>query len=259
MGANDEFDKGNDAPVPPHERTWRHPAEVSNALRQEHALKAAPPPIGRRAAALVAFVSIVASATLMLVTVQKGVSDPVAEPVDASTTSLPSKTGTADGAVPVVHAYDDYYVVPSGEFAGNRLTAALPGGKRFEAEVVTTVPAKGISIVRHRAPTLRNLPYPTGQEIVTHLSTSFTAVDRTGQRLTATVGLSSHLSPAAVASQWNVGWFPLDIDGVINGVASLYVGEQLHGIAVRHQHTHFGISLDGLADLINDANDARNG
>ena len=259
MGANDEFENGNDAPLPPHERTWRHPAEVSNALRQEHALKATPPPIGRRAAALVAFVSIVASATLMLVTVQKGVSDPVAEPVDASTTSLPAKTGRVNGAVPAVHAYDDYYVVPSTEFAGNRLTAALAGGKTFDAEVVTTIATKGISIVRHRVATLRNLPYPTETNDGPGTPSSFVAVDRNGQRLNANLGISSGITPNDDVSTQESRWFPLDVDGIINGVASLYADDHLYAIAVRHDHKHFGISLADLAGIVSDVIDARHG
>lgn len=258
MGVSDEFDNENDAPLPPHERTWRHPAEVSNALRHDQILKATPPPIGRRAAALVAFVSIVASATVMLVTVQKGVSDPVTELTDASTTSLPAKTGSADGVVPVVHAYDDYYVVPSVDFMGDRLTASLPG-ETFDAEVVTTIQEKGISVIRHRAATLQNLPYPSEPELDTPQPSSFVAVDRSGQRLNADVGLSSDSSSTDVDVRWRHGWFPLDVDGVINGVAALYAGSRLDGIAVRHNHMHFGISLDGLADYVNDAIDAQNG
>lgn len=259
MGVSDEFDNENDAPLPPHERTWRHPAEVSNALRHEQTLKATPPPIGRRAAALVAFVSIVASATVMLVTVQKGVSDPVTELTDASTTSLPAKTGPATGAVPVVHAYDDYFVVPSADVTGDRLTATLPGDETFDAEVVTAIKEKGISIIRHRAATLRNLPYPSEPDPVTQQPSSFVAVDRSGQRLTANVGLSSDSSSTDVDMRSRHGWFPLDVDGVINGVAALYAGAQLDGIAVRHNHMHFGISLDGLADYVNDAIGAQDG
>lgn len=259
MGVSDEFDNENNAPVPPHERTWRHPAEVSDAMRHDHALKATPPPIGRRAAALVAFVSLVASATLMLVTVQKGVSDPVAEPADASSTSLPPKTGTPSGAVPAIHAYDDYYVVPSADFAGDRLTVALPGGKTFDAEVVTTIATKGISIIRHRAATLRNLPYPTETDDDPGTPSSFVAVDRSGQRLNAHPGISSGATPTNRFSTQEPRWFPLDVEGIINGVASLYVQDRPYAIAVRHNHMHFGILLTDLALIINDAIDGRNG
>lgn len=258
MGVSDEFDNENNAPVPPHERTWRHPAEVSNAMRHDHALKATPPPIGRRAAALVAFVSLVASATLMLVTVQKGVSDPVAEPADASSTSLPPKTGTPSGAVPAIHAYDDYYVVPSADFAGDRLTVALPDGKTFDAEVVTTLATKGISVVRDRS-TGSGRPLNTQQFATPGDAVSFVAIDRMGHRFTVHPGIDSGMMSNASSTSGTSKWYPLDVEGIINGVASLYVNDRPYAIAVRHNHMHFGILLTDLALIINDALDGRNG
>ena len=256
MSAGDEFDNEDSAPLPPHERTWRHPAEVSNNLRTEHSLKAAPPPIGRRAAALVAFVSIVASATLMLVTVQKGVSEPIAEPVDVTSTSLPAKTGNTDNAVLVVHPYDDYYVAPSAEVTHNRLAATLHTGKTFDAELVTTFKEKGISVIRHRDATLRNLPYSTDATDVAELSSSFVAVDRSGRAFNTSRGITWRTSHGSDSID---PWFPLDVDGVIDSVALLYADDVLYGIAVRHHHEHYGILMADLVRLINDATVAQNG
>jgi len=259
VGVSDEFDNENDAPLPPHERTWRHPAEVSNAMRRDHALRATPPPIGRRATALVAFVSIVASATLMLVTVQKGVSDPVAEPTETTTTSLPSKTGGAGDVVPAVRAFADFYVVPTSALKGDA-TEILPlEGNPFDAEVVTTIATKGISIVRDRSTKMPSLPLDAEQFDTPDDAESFVAVDRTGHRFTVHPGLESGIMSNASSTSGTGNWHPLDVDGIIDGVATLSADNYVYAIAVRHDHMHFGILLADLATIVNDAIAARNG
>ena len=56
METGDEFDNGNASPVPPHEREWRHPAEVHAANRQRIAAEAAPPPVSRRTTGILAVI-----------------------------------------------------------------------------------------------------------------------------------------------------------------------------------------------------------
>lgn len=255
MGVSDEFDSGDRAPVPPHERNWRHPAEVSNALRQEHALKATPPPIGRRAAALVAFVSIVASATLMLVTVQKGISEPVAEPSDLTTTTV-QKGSLPDGTVMAVRAFGDFFVVPSREVRGARAAISVGGSASIVVDVVTSFPDAGIAVVRPRTNRQSpgdSAPVPTAPDD----ATSIRAVDRTGSSFRVRQGIYSsagHTTPGATTD-----WFPLDVDGVIDGVAALLADGHFYAIAVRHDHRHIGITLTNLSRIVSDATGAGSG
>ena len=75
METGDEFDNGNTSPVPPHEREWRHPAEVHAAARQRIAAEAAPPPVSRRTTGILAAIGAAATAVLIGVAVPKGVPD----------------------------------------------------------------------------------------------------------------------------------------------------------------------------------------
>ena len=54
-------------------------------------------------------------------------------------------------------------------------------------------------------------------------------------------------------------WFPLDVDGVIDGVAALYADGAICAIAVRHDHAHFAITLSVLKKVIDGAIAGRNG
>lgn len=91
MGADDEFDD-DIAPLPPHERVWRHPAEVHHEARLRHSAEAALPPIGRRFAMVVGMVSLAVSFSLLLVTVPKGLSSTSAVvPAPPATVQAPPK------------------------------------------------------------------------------------------------------------------------------------------------------------------------
>lgn len=256
MGARDEFDNESDAPVPPHERPWRHPAEVNDALRQAHTLESTPPPIGRRAAALVAFVSLVASATLLLVTVQKGVSEPVAEQADPATTTTVGKGSLPPGTARAVRAFGDYFVLPSAEVSGRTAVVEAGGRKSVHVVVVTRIADKGIVIVRgsNTGPATAEFrpdpPFPREDA-------QWSVVDRSNQRLPVHIGLNSGFSGFLPLGTGD--WFPLDVDGVINGVGALLADEHFYAIAVRHNHRHFGIALDDLKKIIRDASVAGNG
>ena len=263
VGAGDEFDNKDDAPLPPHERSWRHPAEVSDALRLEHTKKSAPPPIGRRAAALVAFVSLVASATLVLVTVQKGVKDPVAEPAETSTTSLPAKGRVDSGTVVAVPAFDHFFVVPTSEMNGInnaiRVLDPLTTDRTLSVKVVTTIAKKGISIVTERTNATVIGPPSVRSPIDPEDAHSITAVDRLGRRFDVNLGIHTGQLQTTSTTSRHAEWFPLDVDGVIDGVAALYADGAICAIAVRHDHAHFAITLSDLKKVIDDAIAGRNG
>ena len=263
MGAGDEFDNKDDAPLPPHERSWRHPAEVSDALRHEHTKKSAPPPIGRRAAALVAFVSLVASASLVLVTVQKGVNNPVADPAEISTTSLPTKGRVDSGTVVAVPAFDHFFVVPTSEMNGInnaiRVLGPLTTARTLSVKVVTTIADKGISIVTERANATVAGPPLVRSPMDPEDAQSIVAVDRLGRRFDVNLGIHTGQMQTTSTSSRHARWFPLDVDGVIDGVAALYADGTICAIAVRHDHAHFAITLSDLKKVIDDAIAGRDG
>ncbi len=101
---DDEFDVPNPAPVSPHDRTWRHPAEHSVAQRQQHL--ATTPPLGRRLTALTATVSVVSSIAVLIVAIPRGISTAEDTIEEAPATSVPLVKGTARAFATVVDASD---------------------------------------------------------------------------------------------------------------------------------------------------------
>jgi len=101
---DDEFDVPHPAPVSPHDRTWRHPAEHSLAERQQHL--ATTPPLGRRLTALTAAVSVVSSVAVLIVAIPRGVSTAAEEFDEIPSTSVPLVKGSARAFATIVDASD---------------------------------------------------------------------------------------------------------------------------------------------------------
>ncbi|CAB4563603.1 MAG: hypothetical protein F2545_05370 [Actinobacteria bacterium] len=101
---DDEFDVPHPAPVSPHDRTWRHPAEHSLSERQQHL--ATTPPLGRRLTALTAAVSVVSSVAVLIVAIPRGISTTAEATEEAPATSVPLVKGTARAFATVVDASD---------------------------------------------------------------------------------------------------------------------------------------------------------
>ena len=101
---DDEFDVPHPAPVSPHDRTWRHPAEHSLAERQQHL--ATTPPLGRRLTALTAAVSVVSSVAVLIVAIPRGVSTAAEEIDEIPSTSVPLVKGSARAFATIVDASD---------------------------------------------------------------------------------------------------------------------------------------------------------
>ena len=142
----DEFDSDDTGPIPPHERVWRHPAEVSDENRQRHALESAPPPIGRRVAALVAFVSLAASAVLLLVTLPKGVPNAETTSTTSGATTLPPAKGVVSPRTNAI-ALDSRVVVMTTTDATTG-TATLSNGVSVKVTPISHEPTHGIVFMR---------------------------------------------------------------------------------------------------------------
>jgi hypothetical protein len=110
---DDEFDVPKPAPVPPHDRAWRHPAEHSFAERAQHFERTIP--LGRRLTALTGVVSVVASVAVLVVAIPKGISTASQNNEDIPQTSVPAAKGNVPGLATV-------------EDARARATPAIPLG-----------------------------------------------------------------------------------------------------------------------------------
>jgi hypothetical protein len=110
---DDEFDAPHPAPVSPHDRPWRHPAEHSFAQRQEHL--SSTPPLGKRLTALTAAVSVVSSVAVLIVAIPRGISTDAEVIEQLPATSVPLVKGNVQSFATIVDASD-------------RTTVAIPLG-----------------------------------------------------------------------------------------------------------------------------------
>jgi hypothetical protein len=101
---DDEFDAPHPAPVSPHDRSWRHPAEHSFAQRQQHLTTT--PPLGRRLTALSAAVSVVSSVAVLIVAIPKGISVVEDDLGEIPETSVPVVKGNVQAFATIVDARD---------------------------------------------------------------------------------------------------------------------------------------------------------
>ena len=101
---DDEFDAPHPAPVSPHDRSWRHPAEHSFAQRQQHLTTT--PPLGRRLTALSAAVSVVSSVAVLIVAIPKGISAVEDDLGEIPETSVPVVKGNVQAFATIVDARD---------------------------------------------------------------------------------------------------------------------------------------------------------
>ena len=93
---DDDFD--GSAPPPPHERTWRHPAELAAQERHDIARSHPAPRLSRRASVVTAFASIIASVAVLSVVLPGG-PGAVAPAVDGTDPTVTTST-VVKGSVP---------------------------------------------------------------------------------------------------------------------------------------------------------------
>lgn len=236
MGDRDEFDGESDAPVPPYEREWRHPAEVSDAARQRHAAESAPPPIGRRATMLVALVSMAASAALLVVTVPKGVDrmTATADTVAAVTTTTNVVTKGSDVPhVPGLRLSGTYFLLPADAPAGLRTVTV--GGAKVDVAAVESFAARGYSIARaaHGVED-QGLGYADlSREELEYLLSSgaLHVVDMNG------VAHAARWSASMEYVAQSGDTHPIDVDSAFTGPGVLMTSdEQVIGVVERHEH-----------------------
>lgn len=157
-----ESDDADAAPLPPYERSWRHPAELAAQQRDEYQRAAAPPPLSRRSRAYVGSFAAVVCAAVLSVSLPKGVDDTARDTgtgptTIASSTSLPIKGFAVNPALVVTGSYGVTSALPVGN--GYLLTAledvtsqdevwvTLPSGEEVEASIVDTDANTGLALL----------------------------------------------------------------------------------------------------------------
>ena len=231
MGDRDEFDNDNDAPLPPHERIWRHPAEVHDARRREHALHSVPPPIGRRATLLVVLVSLAASVALLAVTVPKGLDH--RNVATADTVATTTSTVVTKGSASVLHAV---------RLSDRWLLAAPVNGdvEHFEVYGEGTVHVDAI----YPAPTGTYVLASTSPAVSTESDPSYLTDDELSYLLNGEALHVVDIHGNWFGARWSAALrgsdatpHPIDVDGEFRGPGVLLTPEgETIGVVVRHSH-----------------------
>ena len=237
MGGTDDFDN-EPAPLPPHERAWRHPAEVSDDKRRRHMFESAPPPLGRRIAALVGLVSVAASGVILFVAVPKGLEDrPETEAAAVTTTSsVPPKGGARFTAVPIRHDL----VVTSGTPGDS---VVLPDGTAVRVTEVVARVGRRISVLRTDTP----------------VSAEFNDINDEEFRYLAMEGRLSMTMPDGSRRDAGLGietvdkdkWWPFDVDSTFESVALVKdLDGQLVGIAICDHNETWAMNVSDLVRTV---------
>lgn len=162
---DDEFDVPNPAPVPPHDRTWRHPAEHSFAERAQHFSPTIP--LGRRLTALTGVVSVVASVAVLVVAVPKGISTASQNDEDVAQTSVPAAKGDVPGlatvedasakATPAIPLGHNCWLVSAADIDHDSETwMTTEDGARIKVNKVGVVEESGVVVVKAKTVTTAN-------------------------------------------------------------------------------------------------------
>lgn len=255
METGDEFDNGNASPVPPHERAWRHPAEVHDADRRRFAVEAAPPPVSRRTRNIVILIGVCATVVLFAVALPVGMQqtpDQVSNGPD--TTSPPPVTMvTAKGSSRLrgVSFADGWFAVASNLLSGaptngasRPMTVVTPDSTEHGARHVFSVEALELEIFSSStAPGGCDFRTGFGDDEIGYLlrAGSLTVIDSSGGRHSVRNSITSDESAS--------GTVPLDVEPIDGAAVLVAFDETPVGIVSVVRGSTYAMLLTGLADF----------
>jgi hypothetical protein len=240
VGDNDEFD-WDAAPLPPHEREWRHPAEMHHEMRLRHQVESAPPPLSRRFTMVVSFISLAVSFSLLLVTVPKGLSSTSADVPAPTSSSVVSPKGSApESATPAaLHVTDGLLVVEAQD------------GRTVSAVHLVTFSAHCMSVLETDTDLGSDEWFDLDREEFAYLGRAgqLHIVDSTGSRIMTRPGISM---------EGDDPWLPLDTDGIPVGIGTVMTADgRVVGYAMRCAHETWAVRYADLLSLVSDVRGAR--
>jgi len=248
----DEFDNGNTSPVPPHEREWRHPAEVHAANRQRIAVEAAPPPVSRRTSGILAVIGVAGAAVLVGIAVPKGVpggrEQPAVTPgTDASPVVAVSKGAARSTAVEFTKGWFATRTSDMGGVtAGGLVSFVTADGSTREARHAADLAGLSLSVFTGGADG-ETCDFESGyeQEEFRYLleAGSLSVIDRSLVRHSVRNSLALDASAQATV--------PLHVDTTIDGPGVLVAfDDRPVGLVSVVDHRTVAILLPGLDELI---------
>ena len=255
----DEFENQDPAPVPAYERTWRHPAEMADAVRTDFLLT--PPRISRRLTAFSAGVSLIASVAVLAVAIPKGISsyqeDAEGElQVVPSSTVMPVKSYSPKemaviksdtGTTSAFSLGNGIWIAASDDIAtATSLWVTSEAGLEAPVKIVATDLASGLALVHCEeksawgiAPDLSHLIDPTQ---ISDLSQYRIVDTATSETFAAQTSLSTNNDSTDV---------PINSTDAIHGLATVRDSQgQLVGIVVRRDHAAWMLNKASIISMV---------
>ena len=257
---DDEFETSR-APLPPHDRTWRHPSEVAswNSHIQENLTS--PPPLSRRLSLFTTTVSAAIALAIIVIAVPRGVgtetsSDTTASVQDlapASSTVATTRTRNTARNTPAVRVSDrGIYVaaideLPSDQRLGDNIEIALDSNELVTATISVLDSSTGLAVLSSgkvaAASATSDVSSPGPEKISASLPDSIVIVElATGVSHTASIGVS-------MAGDSRV--IPLDGAQTLTGLGVVRdANGTLLGVALRHHHATKLVTTESIDTLV---------
>lgn len=255
----DEFENKDSAPVPAYERTWRHPAEMADAVRTD--FLATQPRISRRLTAFAAGISLVASGAVLTIAIPKGISS-YREDIEAALQVSPSSTVTPvknyspkemvviksdTGTTSALSLGNGVWIAASDDIAtATSLWVTSESGLDTPVRVVAEDPATGLALLLCEdksawgtAPDLSRLIDPTQ---ISDLSKYRIVDTATSETFDAQPSLSTNKESTDM---------PINSTDAIHGLATVRDSEGwLVGIVVRRDHSAWILNKNSIISII---------
>ena len=255
----DEFENKDQAPVPAYERTWRHPAEMADAVRTD--FLTTPPRISRRLSAFAAGLSLVASGAVLAIAVPKGISS-YREEIDAVFQVSPSSTAALvknyspkemtviksnAGTTSALSLGNGVWIAASDDLAtATSLWVTSETGLRSPVKIVATDQSTGLALVHCEEKTAWG-PVPD----LSHLIDPTEISDLSQYQVVDTAASVSFVPQSSLSTDNESTDVPINSTDTIHGLATVRDSQgQLVGIVVRRDHSAWMLNKTSIISMI---------
>ena len=257
---DDEFETSR-APLPPHDRTWRHPSEVAswNSHIQENLTS--PPPLSRRLSLFTTTVSAAIALAIIVIAVPRGVGTETASDTTASVQDLaPASSALATARTrnnvrntPAVRVSDEgIYLasideLPTDHRLGDDIKIALESSDLVTVTISVLDSTTGLAVLSSgkvaAASATSDISSPSPEKISTSLPDSIVIVElATGDRHNASIGVSTAGDSRMI---------PLDGAQTLTGLGVVRdANGTLLGVALRHHHATKLVTAESIDTLV---------
>ena len=255
----DEFENQDQAPVPAYERTWRHPAEMADAVRTD--FLATPPRISRRLSAFAAGLSLVASGAVLAIAVPKGISS-YREEIEAAFQVSPSSTvalvknyspkemtviKSNAGTTSALSLGNGVWIAASDDLAtATSLWVTSETGLRSPVKIVATDQSTGLALVHCE----EKSAWGTVPDL-SHLIDPTEISDLSQYQVVDTAASVSFVPQPSLSTDNESTDVPINSTDTIHGLATVRDSQgQLVGIVVRRDHSAWMLNKTSIISMI---------